>query len=228
MAKPRRGDPRIWITHVTGLMADEDHCRWAAWFKARFTYEKDSDDFDSKEYRAKHKLARDQRVEELRAEGWQVRTEDAVRFEVRGKSTSTVLAGKPDIVAFKHDEKRILVGDPKTGKKYLKHWYQLAIYVKWVKRSLGDRYADYSVEGELLYYDVEDGLPRLLERIELKPEEITPNVMQVIVTELQTVGMGLAPEKSPSEMECLYCDIPRLECPEKAIDRPKVVEVTDF
>jgi protein-disulfide isomerase len=47
-------------------------------------------------------------------------------------------------------------------------------------------------------------------------------------TELQTVGLGMAPEKSPSEMECLYCNIPRLECPEKAIDRPKVVEVTDF
>lgn len=226
--KPRKGDPRIWITHVTGLMSDEDHCRYAAWFKARFTYEKEKDDFDKKEYQAKHKLARDQRVEELRAAGWQVRIEDAVKFEVRGRATNTVLAGKPDIVAFKHDERLILVGDPKTGKKHLKHWYQLAMYVKWIKKTLGDRFADYTVTGELLYYDVEEGAARLLERIELLPEEITTNVMQVIVSELQTIGMDLAPERSPSELECLYCDITSADCPDRMIERPKPVEVTDF
>jgi hypothetical protein len=219
--------PRVWITHITGLMSDDAKCRWAAWFKARFTYEKvKDDDFDARDYRAKHKLARDQRVEELKAEGWVVRIEDAVKFELKGETVT--LAGKPDIVAFKHDENRIRVEDPKTGQKYLKHWYQNAIYMRWIRKTLGDRYAGYSVEGALLYYSVEEGIPRLVERIEMKLEEITPEVLQVIVQELQTVGLGLPPERTPSDLECLYCDIPSSECPDRVIERQVPVEVTEF
>lgn len=226
MAERRRGEPRIWITNVTGLMADDAKCRWSAWFKARFKYKPEKDDFDSKDYKAKHKLARDQRVEELKAEGWVVRIEDAVKFELRGNLV--IVAGKPDILAIKEDEKRIRVEDPKTGKKYLKHWYQNAIYMRWIRKVLGARYSTYSVEGALLYYDIEDGVPRLTERIEMTLEEITPTVMQCIVGELQSVGMNIPPEKTPSELECLYCDIPRSECPERVVDKPQPVDVEEF
>lgn len=226
MPERRKGMPWVWVTWVTGLMADEDHCRWAAWFKGRFKYKKAESDFDSVEYKAKHKIARDTRAEELRAAGYKVLIEGEVDFTIKGGGL--ILAGRPDIVAIDHDKQEILVEDPKTGQRYLKHWYQLGLYLRWIKRVLPKRYAHYSVRGALLYYDVEDGVATLTKRVAMEPAELTPDVLQVMNAELQVLGMDFTPEKTPSPQECLYCNIPIEECPEKQAERAQPVEETDF
>ena len=126
MATPRFGKPYIWATWLAKVMDGTNPCIWAASFMAHFKYDKIEDpSFDSAAYAAEHARATNAYAAQLRAKGWTCRLEDENDFGLDGEKA--ILAGKPDIVAFKGKE--ILIPDIKGGKKMDWHWWQVLIYM---------------------------------------------------------------------------------------------------
>lgn len=219
MGERRAGKPYVWVTYITGLLSGEDHCHWAPWFKARHTYDKVESDFDALEWRRKHTDLLNTRAQQLRADGWQVSVEGQNSMTIRGETAT--LGCKPDIVAIKPEERRILIVDPKGGKRKDEHWYQVAIYMRWIRAHLGSAFETYSVEGEVFY---SDGKPPVL----IAWSDLTPPILKAIYNEIQAIGLHFEPDKTPSEQECLYCDIPKTECAVKAAERAAPVTTRDF
>lgn len=218
MATARFGLPYLWVTHIAGLLSGEDRCRWAAWFKAHFQYDKvENDDFDSAGYATVHKELLNRRVTELRRDGWLVTTERQNSFKYKGQTA--VLGGKPDILAVKDD--RVLVVDAKTGVRRHKYVWQVMIYMAVLPRVRIDL-ARCTVEGEVYYAS---GDPVRISAAELTQDNVTRIWEQVRQSAAPEV---LAPEKSPSDEECAFCNIPAYECPERLAVTVAVGETTNF
>lgn len=92
-----RAAPYVWVTWLTKLLAGENHCEWALWFKSRHKYDKMESGFDLNRWTREHDEMVQWRATKLREEGHDVRVEDENGFRVEGKSGTTV-AGKPAIV----------------------------------------------------------------------------------------------------------------------------------
>ena len=72
MTVPRDGS-YIWVTWITGLLAADKHCEWAAWFRAHFQgFAKVPSDFDLAAWKAAHGEMVRARATELRGEGYTV------------------------------------------------------------------------------------------------------------------------------------------------------------
>ena len=215
MAQPKFG-VYIWATWITGLLSGEDHCAWAANFKARFQYDKVADEgFDSVAYNAAHKELVNRRVKELRDDGWAVTKEHQNAFKLRGKTA--ILAGKPDIIAIKDDV--VLVSDPKTGARRNAHWWQVAIYLLALTRVRKDL-AGMTFVGELVYGDSEP------QRITMS--DVTPEVAARVWAQVQEASFNIPPEKVPSEAECGFCNVPQSECPERMAVTVAMGETKEF
>jgi hypothetical protein len=50
----RNGLPYIWVTWLTKLLAGEDQCQYAPWFKAHFKFDKVDRGFDLAAWTAEH------------------------------------------------------------------------------------------------------------------------------------------------------------------------------
>ena len=125
MATPRR-EPYIWPTWLTKILAGEQSCEWATWFKAHFQgYEKAPRDGDLTAWTARHTELLQKRAAELRKNGYEVLVEDQNKFTLKGKSCT--IGGKPDIVAIKDDD--YLVVDAKGGKARDSDHFQVLIYM---------------------------------------------------------------------------------------------------
>ena len=85
MASPR-DEPYVWVTWITKLLAGENHCEWAAWFRAHHTYAKAPSDFDLAAWSAEHGAMVRERAAALRAEGLAVTVEGQNAFRLRGKT----------------------------------------------------------------------------------------------------------------------------------------------
>ena len=93
-----RPRPYICVTWLTKLMAGENQCEWASWFRGHYEWDKVRSDFDVTEWATEHNELLHERQKELQAEGVTVYTEDQNSFRVEGK-TGIVVSGKADIVA---------------------------------------------------------------------------------------------------------------------------------
>ena len=203
MATPKFGK-YVWCTWISGLLAGDDQCAFAAWFKTGFTYKKVEDpDFDSAGYKTIHKEFVNKRANELAREGWDVSKEGANSFKVKGKYAT--VGGKPDIVAQK--DGRVLVVDVKTGARRAKDYWQVLIYMAMLPRADKERYAGLDISGEVYY---SNGEP-----VAISSSDATPMNIDRIFTQVRECGFDMPPEKSPSEQECQFCSIPKEECPER-------------
>ena len=67
MTVPRRA-PR-WVTGISKLLAQENHCKWAAWFQAHYQdYEKASSDFPLEQWKKDHAKMVEEQAAALRAD----------------------------------------------------------------------------------------------------------------------------------------------------------------
>ena len=96
MAVLRSGGPCIWVTWWTRLLAGENSCEWAAWFRAQhesWSWVKAPSGFDLVGWHIAHTAG----VNECRAEweerGYTVYTESQNSFALRGRTAT--LGGKP-------------------------------------------------------------------------------------------------------------------------------------
>ena len=185
--------PFIWPTWITGLLAGDKQCRWAAWYRAHYRYEKRPDqNFDSAAWTASHNALVQRRKAALEADGWRVTLEGQNDFKLVGRTA--VLSGKPDLLAFKDGQ--ALVSDEKTGKKKNADFWQVLIYMLALPRKRSDLVR---LRGEVVYSD------DLV--VPVAPEELTPQRSEQIFAMLRLVGGDEPPERVPSENECSFCDI---------------------
>jgi hypothetical protein len=190
---PRRGKPYVWVTWVTGLLSGQDRCFWRAWYKAHFKYDKREETEERRqfldEWTVKHDSMVRDRAEQLQADGYVTKDEDASKFQIEG--VNAIMAGKPDLVGIK--DGTALVFDQKSGKKRdSDRWqvwlYLLALPLSWLK---GMR-----IRGFVEYRDGSVEVPPLT-------DAQTSRIKYV----MGIIGGSNEPERVPSANECKFCDI---------------------
>ena len=205
MAKERR-EPYLWPTWITKILAGEQSCEWAAWFKAHFQdYQKAPRDGDLVGWTARHTELLQKRAAELRKDGYEVFVEDQNKFTLKGKSCT--IGGKPDIVAIKDEidangrvVEDIVVVDAKGGKARDSDHFQVLIYMMILPlthpRCLGK-----AVRGEIQY---------MSERIDI---DTLPNRQrEMIIATIERIASSTPAVLAPSFRECRFCDLTKADC----------------
>lgn len=189
-----RRRPFIWITWLTKLLAGENKCWWATWFRATHDYQKTPDDPGReaffKEWTAKHDAIVNRHAATLRANGYTLKMEEDASFFAHGAVAD--VSGKPDIVAMK--DGRAVVIDGKAGRKRKSdHWqvllYELLLPLTWLKGHV--------IEGQVLY---SDGPVEVRKLGQTERDEIVAAIKRVSNPEAP-------PHRTPSPNECRYCDV---------------------
>lgn len=197
----RRPRPYVWVTWITPLLAGTASCQWKVWTKSQFRYAKLPGDgnFDVNEWTRQHNAMVEVRAAVLRNQGYEVLIEDQNSFKLKGEKGD--LAGKCDIVALKHAEKRALIVDQKSGKERPSDIWQVRIYI-WAKRLLSLK--DWHVDGEVEYRGRSQPVPMT---------SVDASTINQISQVLKMATGEVAPPRAPSQYECQYCDI--ADCPER-------------
>lgn len=194
----KRPSPYVWVTWITGLLSGSDRCHWKVWVKSHFQVPRQETSFDLKRWTEEHDAMTTSRVYKLKKEGYEVSVEDENSFVLRG-SVAT-LAGKPDIIALKPEEKTGLIVDEKSGKQKDQYVWQVLIYM-FAKLFSSP---DYTFTGEIEYKD---------ERVTVLPMQLHDQNKARIGEVMKIVGGPIEPPRVPSRFECEYCDI--LSCPDR-------------
>ena len=211
--KKARPNPYIWVTWIVGLLAADDSCRWAPWFKSHFQYDKvEKGDGQLKQWKADHGEMVTKRAARLRADGFTVYLEDQNKFTLRGK-TGIELAGTPDIVAIKGDD--ALVVDCKSGKRRDKDYWQVCIYM-FVLPITHEACKGLRLRGEVQYTDGP---------LKIHPDE-GEEVVERIAAQVKESGGATEPARVPSRRECKFCNIGPKDCPARIDDNAPVATAT--
>ena len=219
MSKKKSGLPYFWVSWLTKLLSGENECRWAAWFKSRYSYDKYDDGlFDSAAWSAEHSEMVTTRSAELIKKGYRVTIEGENDFKLVGETAT--LAGKPDIVAVKG--RNVLIVDCKSGKRRDSDWWQVLIYLFALPKARKDLLpaGKFQLRGEVQY---KLGIVADVELSALASGRETQIVKAI---------MALAGEEArrvPSKRECRYCNIGPADCDDRATDEPhKEAETSIF
>jgi len=200
---PRGGKNFVWVTWLSGVLAGDKQCVWAPWFRSTFRYDKRPDgSFNLAAWSADHSALVNTRRHELEADGWTVTLESENAFRLHGKTA--ILAGKPDLIARRGTH--YLVVDGKTGKQRHSDFWQVLIYLVALPKTFGAG----QWRGEVCYKD---------QRIQIEPEELTPERVEQIYGLLRTCGSPERPLRTPSKQECHFCDITASDCPDGEVMR---------
>ena len=196
MAKERQG-PYIWPTWISKIIAGEQSCEWATWFKAHFQdYAKAPRDGDLAGWVARHTELLQKRAAELRKEGYEVFVEDQNKFTLKGESCT--IGGKPDIVAIQDDD--YLVVDAKGGKARDSDHFQVLIYMM-ILPLTHPRCRGKAIRGEIQYPG---------ERINI---DVIPNRQrEMILSTIERIASPTPAVLAPSFRECRFCDLTKADC----------------
>jgi hypothetical protein len=211
----RRTDIYIWVTWLTKLLAGENHCEWAVWFRARNSYTKLPSGFDLDRWTAEHSELVLRRAAELGTQGYSVRIEDQNKFSLRGSRTGATIAGKPDIVALRNGE--MIFEDCKTGKQRISDHVHVALYMLLARLVPDFRGYDGEPTGRVVYAD---GVVPL-------DSATADDLSNRLASLVARISDPQAPAKAPSLRECEYCDIADFYCDERIESKSNRVYVTD-
>ena len=100
MAELRRNGPYIWVTWLTRLLAGENSCEWATWFRAQhesWSWARVPSTFDLAGWQMAHTSGINENRRKWEEQGCEVFTEDQNAFVLKGRAAT--LGGKPDMIA---------------------------------------------------------------------------------------------------------------------------------
>jgi hypothetical protein len=209
-----RNRPYIWVTWLTGLLAGLDKCEWKSWYKAHYRYAKRSGDdtFNLQEWTRQHDQMTAKRVEQLKCDNWTVQVEEQNSFRLDGSRAT--LSGKPDIIALRAAEKRLLVIDEKSGRPRESDRWQVLLYMFALPLVWAN---GWQVDGQVEYRG---------QSLDVSREQLTPEVSTQIVDKIVVVGGTEEPNRTPSASECRFCDI--MNCPDRWSERVRSADVSDI
>jgi PD-(D/E)XK nuclease superfamily len=201
----------VWVTWLARVMAGEQNCEWASWFKAHYeNYDKAPSDFDTAKWNIEHTLQLRRLQLERRKLGERVflEGENALRLTL---PSGVTIAGKPDLITLPDGQPTTLgVGQPtirdvKTGRARCSDRVQVMLYMHLLPQARPE-YAGTRPAGCIVYND---------SRVDIPPEAVDQKFIGAVEYFLGVIA-GLEPAlKVPSRHECRFCDIARTECPEK-------------
>lgn len=217
--RPKDGKPSVYATHLAGLLSGDKECKFAAWFKARYWYDKVEDTaFDRAGWTSDHTAMVQAERDRLVREGWVVSLESANKFDLEGKVGS--IAGKPDIEAVHYADGQVVavrIVDCKTGRQRNSDWMQVLLYL-YAKLRKQPELRNVLV-GVVLYKD---------KQVPVSVADLTDERIAQLGATMRDVCAEVPPTASPSQRECGYCDISAEHCVARDTGRPASVAVEDF
>src|SRR5437660_5168050 len=133
----------VWITWLSRVMAGEQNCEWASWFKAHYeNYDKAPSDFDTVKWNVEHtRQLRRLRLERRKlGERVFLQGENAIRLTL---PSGVVLAGKPDLITLPSGavvaDKPDLITPPDGPPAALRLWRPTIYDVKTGRARCSDR-----------------------------------------------------------------------------------------
>jgi hypothetical protein len=192
----------IWITWLSKVMAGEQNCEWASWFKAHKTYAKLPNNFDLMAWSIEHtKRLRELRLERQKiGETVSVEGENSIRYVA---PEGIVVAGKPDLIATSKTETTVY--DVKTGQPKTSDSVQVLIYMYLIPLSV-EKYRGISPSGCVVYAE---------NRVVIPPTAVDEKFKEQFGYFLNIIGGKEETLKVPGANECRFCDIPLSECAER-------------
>ena len=199
----KRNQPYILVTWLSKIMAGEQACLWASWFKAHYQdYPKVQSGFDLARWNIEHTRLLVGTRGRLSARGAEVRVEGQNAFKY-WHASGAILAGKPDIIAIADGEAVVI--DCKTGRPKVSDEVQVQIYMA-VLPACFPQLADYRVRGCVMYGDHE---------IDIPPKAVDARFVKLLDYFVNLLASESPPPKAPSTRECLFCDITERDCPSR-------------
>lgn len=193
----------IWITWLAKVMAGDQSCQWASWFKAHLEdYDKAPSDFDS----AKWKIDHTRKLRELRLERQKLgervflEGENQIRFTA---ASGAVVAGRPDLIAVSNGQPTVY--DVKTGQQKASDQVQVLIYMYLLPLTVA-AYRGAKPTGCVVYNQA---------RVTIPPEAVDAAFTENFEYFLSVIDSTEPALKVPSRNECRFCDIAKSECPER-------------
>lgn len=197
--------PKLWVTWAAKIMGGEMQCRWAAWYKTHFYYEKgESTGWNINNWTMEHNALLQERKTQLEALGMEVLLEDQNSFSVVG-STGIEVSGKPDIVAFTPDGEEFWVEDAKTGRPKTCDHAQVGIGMLLLPHTMPEKCRGKVARGNVIY--------------KTAIVKVVPLDRQLFADTVAALGGKDPLPKTPSYGECRYCDIG--SCEARIVDKPK-------
>jgi hypothetical protein len=212
----QRENPYIWTTAISRLLAGENSCEWAAWFKAHYqNHEKAPSDFDLPAWQMAHAAALNDLQPQLENKGYGILREGQNKFALRGRTIT--LGGQPDFVALGNGES--VIYEVKTGNRRASDQVQAMIYMYALPHAWRD-YRSTSFAGCVAYPDGEIRIPA---------SAIDEKFKSRLFSLLARLAASEPARKVPSSDECRFCEIARTHCPER-VDGPNrgLAETSDF
>ncbi len=199
----KRKSPYIWVTWLSKVMAGEQACLWASWFKTHHqNFQKADSDFDMARWNVEHTRLLVRVRTELAARRVEVRVESQNSFQY-AHASGAVLAGKPDIVAIEGMD--VVVIDCKTGRPKVSDQLQVQIYM-FVLPVCFPKLAMYTVRGRVIYPG---------NKVEIAPAAVDGGFAAHLDYFIELIASEKPPFLAPSASECRFCDITALDCPSR-------------
>lgn len=223
MATTARPAPWCYVTWITGVLSGEKSCWFAPWLRSNFQIDKLERGFDFAAWAVEHTEMVTARARELQTEGWTVFLEAQNDFKLKGELAT--LSGKCDLVAVRGDEAR--VEDCKSRQQRNSDHQQVLIYMLALpllakaKRPspMALAVAGKRISGAVVYRD---------QRVEIRPEELTPAVKQRISDTVKRMGDPTRPPTVPSAAECRFCDVGPQDCQDRIDEPDTTVDASEY
>lgn len=201
--KQKRDKIFIYVTWLTKLIAGENQCEYASWFKAHFQSDRKPSNFNLVKWNIKHNQLLHERRDELEKEGYIVKVEDQNSFRLKCPK-GIVVSGKADIVALGNNQ-RAFVDDCKTGKPSNSHLVQVMLYMMFLPKCF-KKYEQTCFDGNVVY---EDNVAPIYWT------DIDSDLKKLVWDTIKRIGGDTPCRKVPSFDECKWCDISKEDCPER-------------
>lgn len=201
MAKPR-SEKFVWVTWLARLMTGDILCEWAPWFKVQNEFERMPSSPELVKWKTTHnRMVRELR-QSLKDEGKEVLFGNQIRFRL--EVNDLILTGEPDLVAY--SEKETGIYDCKTGSPRDSDQIQVMLYLYYLPRFKPEIFNVEEVKGYLIYRD---------QKVEIPASAIDQEFKENLQYFLGILERDEEPSKSPSPQECQFCDISKMDCPER-------------
>jgi hypothetical protein len=143
----------------------------------------------------------------LRADGYTVYVENDNFFKLSNNNGIT-LSGKPDLVAVRPGH--TIVIDCKTGQSRDSDQQQVLIYMRLLPLCFPE-YKNLEITGRVQYRD---------EKVDLGPDKLDTQFHTNLRQIMERVTGSAAPVRMPSLQECSYCNITKIDCPDRIEPSP--------
>ena len=195
----------VWVTWLPPLMAGSKVCQWGSWFKTHYQdYTKAPSDFQMTNYLMQHTQLLNQLIKIRTDKGDKIKRENQNYFNVKRTSGLTI-GGKPDLVAM-NSNGIFTVYDAKTGQPNDAHVIQVMLYMMFLPYAQIE-YKKKEINGSLVYSDLQES--------PIPASAIDADFQKHVTYFLDILSDSTAPQKCPSFNECKFCDIAKIECPER-------------